>query len=139
MKKVMASLSVVLAVVLGAAFVSVGLGVPAHADCEWTFPGSVMWQKCMSDPGVHIADAGSKKPVCQQPWPGGVNKPCSDCTSAISNPDADLSAQISFDCGQGGGANKYGGKAHCAIVGVPTMQPDCFGNLQADGSVIATN
>ncbi|MDT5116220.1 MAG: hypothetical protein QOE30_1959 [Mycobacterium sp.] len=139
MKKVMASLSVVLAVVLGAAFVSVGLGVPAHADCEWTFPGSVMWQKCMSDPGVHIADA-SNLPPCQQPGGAmGESKACSSCLYAFGA--GAPSPTVSFDCGSPGAPNpsSTNERPHCMVGEIHTNQPGCFGNLQADGTVIATN
>ncbi len=73
--------------------------------------------------------------------PAGSTGDMTACTSFLaalrSNPN--LAQQVIFDCGGPGAVNPTGQKPHCMVGEIHTGQPGCFGNLQADGSVIATN
>jgi len=108
-----------LALVLGAAFVSIGMASPAHP---------------LGPPN----DDGT--PVCQQnTGPTGDNTACTACLTAISNPS--LAPQVGFDCGASGGANLMGGKPHCMVGTKDTgrLAPDCAGDLQPDGTATEIN
>ena len=87
-----------------------------------------------------VADA-SNLPPCQQP--GGPTRDNAACTSCLNTFDegSKLASVLNFDCGSPGAPNPSftGDKPHCMVGEIHTNQPSCFGNLQADGSVVATN
>jgi hypothetical protein len=130
------------ALVLGAAFMSIGVASPAHADrcsAKGLFPGSATWQQCENDNPL-IASNDDGTPVCQRSTSTTGASDCPACQAAISNPD--LRLQVAFDCGAQGGANTMGGQQpHCKVGGFPTgrLKPKCYGDLQEDGSVNATS
>lgn len=72
--------------------------------------------------------------------PAGSTGDMTACTSflaALGN-TPNLAQQVQFDCGQPGAVNPTGAKPHCIVCVIHTGQPDCSGDLEADGSVIAT-
>jgi hypothetical protein len=131
-----------LALVLGAAFVSIAVASPSHADrCSamGLFSASAPWQQCERDnPLTPSNDDGT--PVCQQnTGPTGNHAACTSCLTAITNPN--LAPQVGFDCGANGGSNLMGGKPHCMVGTKDTgrLPPDCSGDLQPDGTVTEIN
>jgi len=134
------------ALVLGAAFLSIGVvASPAHADRCDQFrppgaPPNALWQECEDD-NVLIASAGT--PICQQSTAPNGASDCAKCLDALSNTSIWwFTQQVAYDCGHGGtnmekDQNNQLLKPQCYVGTFDTGRrpPDCNGRLNQDGSV----
>jgi hypothetical protein len=95
---------------------------------------------CGRAAGCGVADA-SNLPPCKQPGGAtGVTIACTSCLNTFGD-KSPYAPTLNFDCGMPGAPNpsSSGDQPHCMVGEIHTNQPGCFGNLQADGTVIATD
>jgi hypothetical protein len=130
------------ALTLGAAFISVGVAIPAHAQPDCAGKAGVYLQECLTEvpPQPTKVAAANNTPCGQSAGSSGITN-CADCLNAIRDPDAAraLAVTVQFDCGSPGAPNPTGAKPHCMVGEITTNQPGCSGNLGIDGKETATN
>lgn len=118
------------------------ISVPiAHADPFYSCDGLTgeALRQCIIKGEQPLPSQASNegKPVCQWASPNGDVSACTSCTGAISTQS--LAQQVYFDCGMPGAANPTGKRPHCMVGTIHTRQPNCYGDLHADGSVTESN